>query len=78
MSGKRHSELHAMRSEVFYAEHGWSVTIVTDLIFVFKTPLNAKGSLVIKVVTLKVLTKDIPSNIQEDWSLCVVKAINII
>ena len=74
-SGKRHSELHAMRSEVFYAEHWGSVTIVPDPEFVSKTQLNAKVSQAINVVTLKTLTKDISSDMQEDRNLCVVRAI---
>ena len=74
-SGKRCSELHAMRSEVFYAEHAGSVTIIPDPGFVFKTHLNAKGSQAINMVTLKALTKDIPYDMQEDPSLCVVRVI---
>ena len=60
---------------MFYAEHGGSVTIVPDPGFVSKTELNAKGSQAINVVTLKALTKDISSDMQEDQSLCVVRAI---
>ena len=62
-------------SEVFYAEHGGLVTIVRDPGIVSNTQLSAKGSQAITVVTLKVFAKDIPSDMQEDRSLCVVRSI---
>ena len=74
-SGKRRSELHAMRQDILHSE-GWkSVTIVPDPEFIAKTQLNEKGSDMLNVVTIKALTKILPSDMQEDRALCPVRAI---
>ena len=69
-SGKCHSEIHAMGKEILHTEDWGSVSIVLDPQFVAKTQLNNRGSAMLNVVTMKAFTKLLPSDMQEDRSLC--------
>jgi integrase len=74
-SGKRRGELHALRKDILHTEHWASVTILPDPNFVAKTQLNSKGAQALNMVTIKALTKDLGTDMQEDRSLCVVRAL---
>ena len=74
-SGKRRSEIHAMRKEILHTEHWRSVSIVPDPMFVAKTQLNNRGSAMLNVVTIKSLTQELPEDLQQDRSLCPVRAL---
>ena len=74
-TGKRRSELHAMKHDVYYTE-GWSsVTIVPDPNFVAKTQLPGKGSSLVNVVEVKALTNFVSKDMEEDLMLCPVRAL---
>ena len=51
------------------------ITVEPDVNFVAKTQLNVKGAAALNTVTFKALTKELAPNMQEDRSLCVVRAI---
>ena len=74
-SGKRRSELHAMRKDILHSKGWGSITIMPDPGFISKTELANKGSDLINVVTIKALTKDLSPDMQEDRSLCAVRAV---
>ena len=65
-SGKRRSELYAMRKEILHTEDWGSVSIVVDPQFVAKIQLNNKGSAILNVMTDKALMKLLPSDMQEN------------
>jgi integrase len=74
-SGKRRGELHAIRKDVLHTE-GWrSITLLPDTEFVAKTELGNKGSDAIKPIVIPGLTKHLDTSMQEDRSLCPVRAI---
>ena len=74
-TGKRRSELHAMRSDILHSEGWGSITILPDPSFVAKTQLNNCGAEVLNTVTIKALTKILGADMQEDRSLCAVRAL---
>lgn len=70
-TGKRRSELHAMKKDILHAE-GWkAVSIVPDPQFIAKTQLNNKGSEMLKVAVIKAL----PSDSENQLNLCPVRAL---
>ena len=74
-SGKRRSELHAMKKNILHTK-GWSsVYIEPDPQFVAKTELNNKGSAMLKLVQIKALTKELPEEEIGDRALCPVRAL---
>jgi integrase len=74
-SGKRRGELHAIRREILHTKDWRSVTLVPDTEFVAKTELGNKGADVLKPITFPALTKLLDASMQEDRSLCPVRAI---
>ena len=74
-TGKRRSELHAMTSRVLHSEQWRSITLIPDVEFVAKTELGNRGSEVVKTVTVQSLTQHVCEDMQEDRSLCPVRAV---
>jgi hypothetical protein len=74
-SGGRRSEVHAFKKDILHTEHWRSITILPDPEFIAKTQLANKGPRVIRGVSIPALTKDLPSDMQEDRSLCPVRAV---
>lgn len=74
-SGKRRSELHAMRKDIMYTEHYSSVTILPNPEFVSKTQLAGKGGNILKPVDIKSLNNFVDDRMSEDLKLCPVRAL---
>ena len=74
-TGKRRSELHAMRKDIMHSKHWESITILPDPHFIAKTQLGLKGGSAIASVTIKALIKELSTEMQEDRSLCAVRAV---
>lgn len=74
-SGRRRGELHALQAEIQRTEHWSEITIYTDPEFISKTQLRVKGGAAMTPLTLRALTKSLSPDLQEDRSLCVVRAI---
>ena len=74
-TGKRRSELHALRKDILHSKHWSSITILPDPQFVAKTQLNSRGGEVLNSVTIKALTKILGDDMQDDRSLCAVRAV---
>jgi len=72
---KSRSELHAMRTDIMHEEYWRSITILPDPEFIAKTQLSTRGSTVLNSVNIKALTKELGSDMQEDRSLCAVRAV---
>ena len=70
-SGKRRSEIHALTKDIMHTEDWESITLLPDPEFLSKTQLAQKGSELLNSVTVEALTK----GLQEDKSLCVVRAL---
>jgi integrase len=74
-SGKRRSEIHALTKDVSHSEGWGSITIPADPEFLSKTQLASQGAEMVNAVTIKALTKELSADMQEDRSLCVVRAV---
>ena len=74
-TGKRRGELHALQKEVLHTEGWGSMTLLPDTEFVAKTELGNKGAAVIKPITVPKKKKILQEDMQEDRSLCPVRAI---
>ena len=74
-SGRRRGEIHALQADIQHSEHWKEITIFTDPAFVSKTELRVKGAEPLKPLVLKALTKILGPDMQEDRSLCVVRAV---
>ena len=74
-SGRRRGELHALQANIQRTENWEEITIFTDAKFISKTQLRVKGGEALKPMTLKALTKVVGPELQEDRSLCVVRAV---
>jgi integrase len=74
-SGARRSEIHALTNQVLHTENWNSIHILPDPQFVPKTRLASEGTAVLQPVVIKALTKVLPSELQEDRSLCPVRAV---
>ena len=73
--GKCQSEIHTTRKDILHIEDWDLVSIVPDPQFVVKTQLNNRGSSMLNVVSNKTLTKLLPSDMQENCSLCPVRVL---
>jgi hypothetical protein len=74
-SGKRRSEIHALQSNIQRTENWSEISLFPDINFIPKTQLASEGPGLLKPLTLKAMTKFLSPDLQEDRSLCVVRAI---
>jgi integrase len=74
-SGKRRSEIHALQVDIQRTENWSEISIFPDINFIPKTQLVTEGAAPLKPLTLKALTKIVGPDLQEDRSLCVVRAL---
>jgi hypothetical protein len=77
-SGKRRGEIHALtRASVSHTEKWTQVSIKPHMDFIAKTELVNKKVNVMKPVCLKALGTILDSTLQEDLTLCPVRALRI-
>ena len=77
-TGKRRSEVHTLTRQSFKRDENWTVCSVSpDMKFVAKTELVNKGSSVLREVEIKALSRLLGPDMQEDLSLCPVRALRI-
>jgi hypothetical protein len=74
-SGRRRSEIHALQCDIQRTENWSEISLFSDSNFIAKTQLAAEGAAVLKPLTLSALTKFVGPELQEDRSLCVVRAV---
>ena len=74
-SGRRRGEIHALQADIQHSEHWRDITIFTDSTFISKTQLRVRGAEPMKPLVLDALTKSLGPEMQEDRSLCVVRAV---
>jgi integrase len=75
-SGKRRSELHALRADTLLRDEHWhSVTLQPDPTFVSKTDLANKGVAVVTAFTINSLKGKLGRSMSADRSLCPVRAL---
>ena len=76
--GARRSEIHALRQDNIMRDETWSkVTLQTDPEFVSKTELANKGAAVLKPIVLHSLGETLGPEMDEDLSLCPVRALRM-
>ena len=74
-SGRRRSELHALKSDILRTENWDEISILSLPTFVAKTRLAGQASAEMEPLTLKALGTHLADDLSEDKSLCVVRAI---
>ena len=74
-SGRRRSEIHALQAD-FQRSEDWSkITLFPHANFVPKTAVAGRGMEVIQPLIMLSLSKTLSTDLQEDRSLCVVRAL---
>ena len=77
-TGSRRGEIHALTRESLKRDEDWStISFTPDFSFVAKTELVNKGSSVLKEVEVKALGTSLGPDMQEDYTLCPVRALRI-
>lgn len=74
-SGRRRSELHALRFDVLRTENWSEISILTNPEFVAKTRLAGLNGAGMEPLTLQALGRTLSSDLKEDKTLCVVRAV---
>jgi integrase len=77
-SGCRRSEVHAFTRASFMRDEDWtSVSVAPGMDFVAKTELINKGPAIISPVTFRALTDFLSPDMEEDTTLCPVRALKL-
>ncbi len=76
-TGKRRSELHAMRHDILHTENWQAITILPDPEFVAKTQLSNRGGEVLNAVTVKALSQFLSAGLEDDKFMCPVRAVRV-
>ena len=74
-SGRRRSELHALKFDILRAEDWSEISILTFPGFVAKTKLAGRASSEMAPLTLKALSRMLSPELAEDKTLCLVRAV---